>query len=345
MAHLVETMAYANEVPWHGLGQPVNPNMTPEEMLVAAGLNWTVSKRPVYYADKPNCWDLNDPRAEAKMLHATDQFLLVRDTDNSVLSHCGTGYNPFQNAEVMSFFKRFTEAGHMTMETAGSLKRGKDIWGLARIKEGFTLAGGDEVKGYLLINNSHVVGKALTVMFTPIRVVCNNTLTMALGSGADRFRVMHLQMFDEEIMKAAEEALGISHTAMEAFKEQTEFLSAKRYGVDTVDTFIAELFQPKTLLERGKVAGLAAANDLPPLRDEFKKTAQAVAEALEVSPGATMATAKGTWWGALNAVTYVMDHGKQSTEEGNALHSAWFGSGASIKRRALTKALEYAQAA
>lgn len=345
MAHEVETMAYANQVPWHGLGRPVHSAMTPQEMLEAAGLNWRVSKRPVYYADKPDCWDLNDPRGEAKLLHAEDQFLLVRDSDNSVLSHCGTGYVPFQNEEVMSFFKRFTDAGHMTMETAGSLKHGKDIWGLARIKEGFTLAGGDEVKGYLLVNNSHVVGKSLTVMFTPIRVVCNNTLTMALDSLNGRFRIMHLQMFDEEIMKAAEEALGISHGAMERFQEQATFLASKRYGVDTVDTFIAELFQPKTLLERGKVAGLAAANDLPPLRDEFKKNAQAVAEALEVSPGATLPMAKGTWWGALNAVTYHVDHGKQSVEEGNSLHSAWFGGGASLKRRALIKAIEYAQAA
>jgi phage/plasmid-like protein (TIGR03299 family) len=344
MAHLVETMAYANEVPWHGLGKPVHPNMTPLEMMDAAGLNWTVSKRPAYFPDKANCWNLNDPRSEAGLVHATENFFLVRDSDNKMLSPCGTGYQPFQNEEVMGFFKKFTEAGHMQMETAGSLKGGREVWGLAKIKEGFTLAGGDPVTGYLLLNNSHVVGKAMTVMFTPIRVVCNNTLTMALDNNGHRFRVMHLQMFSEEIMQAAEEALGISHNYMARFQEQAEFLASKRYDILQVDNFIAELYQPKTLLERGK-AGTVAANDLPPLRDEFKRTALAVADALETSPGAELRTAKGTWWGALNAVTYVTDHQTRGTEEGNSLHSAWFGGGATVKRRALEKALEYAQAA
>lgn len=347
MAHLVETMAYANEVPWHGLGKKVHPNMTPTEMLVEAGLDWTVSKRPAYFPDKANCWNLNDPRGEAGLVHASDSFFIVRDSDNSVLSPAGTGYQPFQNEEVMTFFKKFTEAGHMRMETAGSLKRGKEIWGLAKIEKGFTLAGGDPVEGYLLLNNSHVVGKAMNIMFTPIRVVCNNTLTMALGdtTATNRYRVMHLQMFSEDIMRAAEEALGISTGQMERFQEQAEFLSNKRYDIINVDNFIAELFQPKTLLERGKAVTANIANDLPPLRDEFNRTATMVADALETSPGADLKTAKGTWWGALNAVTYVVDHKSRSMEEGNALHSAWFGGGANTKRKALEKALEYARAA
>lgn len=347
MAHLVETMAYANEVPWHGLGKQVDSNMTPEEMLVAAGLDWTVSKRPAYVSAVSQVDNLYNPKASGDMMLVEDSFFVVRDSDNSVLSHCGTGYNPFQNRDVMSFFKKFTEAGHMAMETAGSLKLGKEIWGLAKLKEGFKLAGGDEVEGYLLLNNSHQVGKAMTIMFTPIRVVCNNTLTLALqdAQSQNRFRVLHLQMFDEEVMRAAEEALGLSHSRMEEFKQQSEFLSSKRAKTLDVDNFIAELFQPTTLIERAKAQGKAA-NDLPPLREEFKRNALAVAEAVEMSPGSDMKSARGTWWGAFNAVTYAVDHPRrQSSQEGNSLFSAWFGSGAAIKRKALDKALEYAQAA
>ena len=105
MAHMVETMAYAGKVPWHGLGNKVDGNLTPDEMLVAAQLDWTVSKRPLYYADKPNTWDLNDPRGEASMLKADKHYAIVRDTDNRVLSHCGEAFVPFQNQETMSFFK------------------------------------------------------------------------------------------------------------------------------------------------------------------------------------------------------------------------------------------------
>jgi len=343
MAHLIETMAYAGEVPWHGLGTQVDSNMSPEQMLVAAGLDWTVSKRPAYFAAEKFVPNLYAPELNTNMVLVEDNFFVVRDTDNKVLSHAGTGYNPFQNRDVMSFFKKFTEAGDMFMETAGSLKEGQEIWGLAKLKDGFQLAGGDEVKGYLLLNNSHKVGKAMTVMFTPIRVVCNNTLTLALNdSGANKFRILHLQMFDQEIMQAAEEALGLSSTRMAQFKEQSEFLASKRAQTLDVDNFIAELFQKDTLLERGKASNQ---NELPPLRDEFKRTALAVSEAYEVSPGSTLASAKGTWWGALNAVTYVVDHPRRTSSEGSSLYSAWFGNGANVKRRAMEKALEYAQAA
>ena len=342
MAHMVETMAYAGQVPWHGLGEKVEHNLTPEEMLKAAGLDWTVSKRPVYYADKPNTWDLNDPRGEAAMLRANEHYVVVRDTDNRVLSHCGEGFVPFQNHETMSFFKKFTDAGQMAMDTAGSLSDGERIWGLAKIKKGFKLAGGDEIEGYLLMANSHKVGTAMTIMFTPIRVVCNNTITLALNQEGitGKFRMLHLQMFDEDIMTAAEEALGISGTQMELFKQKSEFLAKKRAKQDQVDNFIAEMFQPNVLKERGKVMEQV----LPPLHEEFTKTSMAVREAIEESPGADLDSAKGSWWGVLNGVTYVMDHQKKSKTNDLRLTSAWFGSGANTKRKALDKVMEYAEA-
>ena len=344
MAHNIETMAYAGEVPWHGLGKAVDSNMTPAQMLEAAGLDWSVSKRPAYTVDKPNTWNIIDPTGEASFIRAPEDYFLVRDSDNKILSKCGEGYVPFQNHEVMDFFKRFTEAGDMTMETAGSLKEGRNIWGLAKLTDQFRLAGDDEVKRYLLLNNSHQVGKAMTIMFTPIRVVCNNTLTQALNMEGNRFRVLHLQMFDEEIIKAAEEALGISGKQMNYFKEQAEFLASKSYKQVDVENYVAELFQPQLLIDRGKAERALGLEPLS-LRDEFKNTAELVYEAIETSPGSDMRSAKGTWWGALNGVTYVMDHQKRSHAEGNALHSAWFGSGAKTKNTALTKALSYAEAA
>ena len=291
MAHEIETMAYAGQVPWHGLGEKVSSDMTPKQMLEAAKLDWTVSKRPSYVPDKPDVWNILDPSGEANFIRCPDSYHLVRDSDNKVLSSCGDGYVPFQNAEVMDFFKKFTDAGHMKMETAGSLKEGKDIWGLAKLTDKFQLSGNDEVKGYLLINNSHQVGKAMTIMFTPIRVVCNNTLTMALGADGERFRVLHLQMFDEEIIKAAEEALGLSGQQMKAFQEQSEFLSSKQYKSADLDNFIAELLQPKLLIERGKSDSF---ENLPPLRDEFSRTAENVLDAIETSPGSQLKSAKGT---------------------------------------------------
>ena len=344
MAHMVETMAYAGEVPWHGLGEKVEGDLTPEQMLKAAKLDWTVSKRPVYFADKPDVWNLNDPRGEAKMLSAEGHYLITRDTDNKVLSSCGEAFVPFQNKDTMSFFDKFTKAGHMTMDTAGSLRDGKLIWGLAKIKKGFKLLGNDEVEGYLLMSNSHEVGKAMTVMFTPIRVVCNNTITMALNSEGTtgKFRALHLQEYvDADIVKAAEEAIGLSDANMQDFKEKAQFLASKKAETLQVDNFVAELIQPQTLIERGK----SKEKDLPPLEDELNKTSKAILDAIVKSPGADLASAKGTWWGALNGVTYVMDHQSKAKSRDNALHSAWFGSAAKNKNKALHKALEYAKVA
>jgi phage/plasmid-like protein (TIGR03299 family) len=260
-----------------------------------------------------------------------------------VLSACGEDYVPFQNADTFKFFKKFVSNGEMKMETAGSLKDGRDIWGLAKLESKFELSGGDRVEGYLLINSPHVSGKALTIMFTPIRVVCANTMAIALDSGGKRFRVLHLQTFDDEIMKAAEEALGISETKMAEFQEQATFLSEKRAKPIDIQKFIAELFQPNLLIERGK---MEVANDVP-LVDEFNRTAEQVHDAITISPGANLKSAKGTWWGALNGVTYVMDHTKRESERvrGGALYSSWLGPNAATKRRALDLATKYAEAA
>jgi phage/plasmid-like protein (TIGR03299 family) len=341
MAHNVETMAWANEVPWHGLGVQVDNNLTPLQMQEAAQLDWTVSKRPSYTIDAPE-WS-----EDVGIMQTPNTFHIVRDSDNTVLSHCGRDYIPIQNEDVFKFFKRFTEAGHMTMETAGSLKNGGEIWGLAKISEDFELAGDDLIKGYLLINQPHIVGKSMTIKLTPIRVVCNNTLTMALQQGGTAsFRMPHVREFGTDVIQAAEEALGLSAQAMTEFRANSTLLSkAKAKHSDVLD-YVAEIYQPQMiaeyrneqlLRESGKAIGEQA-----PLSEKLNKFPSLVVDALEQSPGANLKSARGTWWGALNAVTYVEDHLRESQTEGNALHSAWFGAAANRKSKALSLALQRA---
>ena len=344
MAHEVETMAWTGDKPWHGLGVEVSNDLTPLQMQEAAKLDWTVSKRPSYTLDAPE-WS-----EDVGLIQAPNTFHIVRDSDNQVLSHCGNDYVPIQNEDVFKFFKRFTEAGHMTMETAGSLKDGKEVWGLAKISEDFELVGGDEIKGYLLFNQPHVVGRSMTIKLTPIRVVCNNTLTFALGMGGTAsFRMPHIKAFDDDVMQSAEEALGLSAGRMAEFKQAAEYLSKQKAKHSNVLEFITELYQPTTfeeyqhelkLKEQGKVVG-----QLDPLVDRFNAYPRLVVDALEQQPGANLKSSKGTWWGALNAVTYVEDHLRESHTEGNALHSAWFGAGALRKSKALDLAVKYAKVA
>ena len=341
MSHEVETMAWAGEKPWHGLGVEVDPNLTPLEMQEAAKLNWTVSKRPSYTLDAPE-WS-----EDVGIIQAENTFHIVRDSDNRILSHCGRDYIPIQNEDVFKFFKRFTEAGHMTMETAGSLKDGGEIWGLAKISEDFELAGGDQIKGYLLIDQPHIVGRSMTIKVTPVRVVCNNTMTMALRQdGTASFRMPHVREFGDEVIEAAEEALGLSAEQMTKFKEAATLLSNKKAKHSEVLDYVGEIYQPimiaeyrneQRLREEGKAIGIQE-----PLKDKLNKFPSLVVDAMEHSPGANLKSAKGTWWGALNAVTYVEDHLRESQNEGNALHSSWFGAAANRKSKALELALKRA---
>src|SRR5690348_7269280 len=151
----VETMAYRNENaasrPWHGLGNAIDHDATPEEMLTASELDWTVSKRPLFApAAKPSATET--PNLD-NLMSVPDYFALVRDSDNKVFGPCGKEYVPTQNRQAFDFFKKFTQVGHMRMETAGSLQGGRQVWVLAKIPKTITLPGGDLVEGYLLMSS------------------------------------------------------------------------------------------------------------------------------------------------------------------------------------------------
>ena len=356
----IETTAFAGAVPWHGLGESVSGDLTPKEMLKAAKLNWTVSKRPMFtpsitgysidqYADSgANASDID------KML-VEDYFALVRDSDNKILGPCGKEYIPTQNSQAMDFFKKFTDAGRMKLETAGSLQGGKQVWCLANIGQGFELAGGDKVDGYLLLSSPHIWGKSLVIKFTPIRVVCMNTLVMALKSqGKYSFRMPHIREFDATVAKEAEAALGIAQELLDGFKKASKKLASTKVSDDVAVRYIAELFQDDLILEafgknfyksseQDQVKSLVDASAPNINASEFKTTANNVLSCVNSQPGADMKSAKGTLWGAFNAVTYFIDH-KSGRDRDNAVYSAWFGPKGATKQYAFERATQYANA-
>ena len=343
MVAAVDTMAYARTggVPWHREGFAVSNDLTPEELAEAAQITWTVSKRPSYTIDQPvyseNAGLLNDPAHNH----------IVRDDNNTILGVCSPeGWHPFQNVEIMAFYKKFCEAGHMSMETAGSLRDGRDIWALAKYSPGFTLPGGDQIEGYCLMANSHKPGKAFKVLNTPVRVVCHNTLQMALRQtdATGMFKLAHRNEFNPAIFKEVEQVLGLANEQLAAFQQQTEMLASKQVKVADFEKFVAQLLAPELLQEEGNKGFDGKTVEL---RDQFRNGTHAakVCEAMELSPGADLKSAKGTWWGAVNAVTYVMDHEARSNVKGGALYNSWFGRNSTHKRKALDLATEYALAA
>ena len=322
MVAAVETMAYAGEVPWHGLGTKVPNDLSTDQMLEASGLDWTVEKVPSM---------VNLPVSQDKPggYRPTGSYSLVRSSDNKILSpHVGKDWNPVQNKEAFDFFSEYVEQGDLEMHTAGSLMDGKIVWALAKIKQGFELFKGDEVENYMLFSNPHKFGKSIDIRMTPIRVVCNNTLTLSLSQSSDKMVTMtHRKQFDAEVVK---EQLGIAREKLDNYKTMAEFLGNKRYTTESLVQYLETIYPSKIKSED---------------RDPKVPTtinAKRAFELIETQPGANYA--KGSWWQAFNAVTRMTDH-EMGRNADSRLTSAWFGGNRTRKSMALSKALEYAEVA
>jgi len=319
MSHEIEfvgekaQMAYVGDTPWHGLGVKVPADLTPEQMLDAAGLNWTVEKIPTY------------ANIRGQQV-SVGQSALVRSFDDRVLDVVSEDWNPVQNAEAFDFFNEFVAAGDMEMHTAGSLKQGQIIWGLAKVKESFELFHGDQIDSYLLFSNFHKYGFSTDVRFTPIRVVCNNTLTLSLNSKIERMaKISHRKVFEPGNVK---EMLGIAADKLAKYKEMAQFLGSKQAkGEDIVDYFC-------------RIFPVTGSNEKK--TKEISKSAQIAIDILHTQPGAEYA--EGTWWQPFNAVTYLTDHlvGRSADTR---LTSSWYGSNKTLKTKALELAVEMAEAA
>jgi phage/plasmid-like protein (TIGR03299 family) len=257
---------------------------------------------------------------------AIGQSALVRSMDNKILDVVSDDWNPVQNEEAFDFFNEFVAAGDMEMHTAGSLRDGQIVWGLAKIKESFELFKGDKIDSYLLFSNFHKYGFSTDVRFTPIRVVCNNTLTLSLNSKVERMvKISHRKQFDPGNVK---EMLGIATDKLAKYKDMAQFLGSKK----AKDENIVEYFK--------RVFPVSGTNENK--QKELSKNAQIALDILHTQPGAEYA--EGTWWQPFNAVTYLTDHLAGRTAD-TRLTSAWYGYHKGVKTKALELAVEMAEAA
>ena len=324
MSHEVESLAYVGAVPWHGLGEDVTGmDHTPAEMAKAAGVDWRVEKNPIYQrvvrADGSEVFS-KIPRT----------YTLSRSSDSRSLSIVGEMYHPIQNLEAIDFLTKFVSAGHMKMNTVGSLRGGRQIWALASIDRDFDLPGNDAVKGYVLISVPHMLGHGITIKHTSVRVVCMNTITQALRDSGSSFRMPHVRAFDDGMRSIAEHTLGLSKDRSDAFEAQARLLASKAADPAQVKEFVMRVFDRKTK------PGDKIENSTRPARIAYS--------AIDSQPGAHMKSSEGTWWGALNAVTYTVDY-LLGRDRDTALTSAWFGGRANTKTAALRLATQYAEAA
>jgi phage/plasmid-like protein (TIGR03299 family) len=321
MAHEVESMAFAHAVPWHGLGNHVDPNSSVEEMQAAAGLDWLVHKRPLF-----SCKDVDEKTGEpkGKLTRVKGRYALTRSSDQRVLTIAGEGWKPVQNSDILGLFKAFVDAGKITLETAGSLRGGKLIWGLANLNHVYKASSNDACKGYLLIVSPHEVGMRTRVYTTSIRVVCANTMKLATDEGLVIYHQNHMSEFDVE---KAKEAIEASHESLKLAEKQAKALVKTKMSADDTAQFLATFFQPLSK-EASKVSDALdhSAKMLNP--ENWNKQMTEVMNAVNTAPGAV----PGTAWGTLQGVLYWADHVAGRSADARMMRS-WIGENGRLKQK------------
>lgn len=313
-------MAYVGDVPWHGLGQKLQAGASMATWVEAAGMDWTVRKTPIqYYAD----------RAKTDLRTDDEAVMLVRSDTGARLGIVSPSYNIVQPAEVLEFFRDLTETQGFTLETAGTMFGGRRYWALAKITDAM-MAGWDKIGAYLLFTTSADGSFASEARETAIRVVCNNTISMAVAQipGKHYVKINHRQAFDAKAVKAQLE-LGAEH--FQAFKELATLMTKAKVSELAAEQFVTELLRPVA----------ADADDAE--QQEASRRPRGLDKIMALfgglGLGATQKGSAGTAWGLLNAVTEYVDHHATAKTDSHRLARAWWGDGSSLKVSAFDKAM------
>lgn len=327
----IDNMISVLETPWHGLGSVLSAPPTTKEAIIMAGLNWTVRTEQLY-TELPKA-DVPD---EKEMVEVIGRATVRSDT-NEVMGVVGPSYTPLQNEEAFEFFDPFLADGTASIETAGSLRGGRRIWVMAKLNDDpVEIIKDDAVLKYLLLANGHDGSLSCAIGFTPIRVVCQNTLSAALGASASKIvRVRHTRNIAEAVKKIGE-IIDARNRAFEATAEQMRELVRMQVDADTLERYVRLVFDRP---ERG-----TDEEDLDRETDERKRLTSKVIPLFENGRGTDIQGVRGTMWGAYNAVTEYVSHHRGKDQE-RRVEQLWFAEGARLTNRAFKVANDLARAA
>jgi phage/plasmid-like protein (TIGR03299 family) len=309
------TMAYVGDEAWHGLGQRVPANVSAAAMVKAANLDWQVRKQPAPGARRI----AGDPPIY-------DRYLVIRDRvggeiDDVALALVGKSYEPLQNSEAFAFFAPFIDNKWAEFHTAGALRRGERVWVLARLVGDIVIGGDDTIERFLLLANSHDGSGAITVRFTPIRVVCQNTLNLAVRGGSGVISVRHTKHVAKHLADAqAEQMKRVIDKVFTGAEHLFGRMALHQMGAKETDRFLELLF-PRT--ERQIKASTEP--------ERWKRIKGILEDDRLTSP-----KTRGTLWALYNAVVRDEDYRRSRNEAADGrLDRIWFGSGNDLKLKAL----------
>lgn len=317
MSHEVESMFYVREVPWHGLGTQLPAEVTAAEAIKIAGLDWEVGLRPLWFETPAIAGQMS------RMSEIADKRAIVRESDNSFFGIATPAYTPMQNRDAFTFFDNIVGSGQAIYHTAGSLRGGRVVWILAKLPQTAEIKGVDPVNNYLLLMNGHDGGLALRMHWTPIRVVCWNTLQSAMANiVGQQFYARHTAGIDKRVAEA-QQTLGLAAKRFDGFIEQAERLANASFLKAELDEYLKAVleFVPDEKPDEQRVTSKV-------------KAIARITELVETGAGLQNPAIRGTKWAAYNAVTEFVDHERPTRAAAGRLDVAWLGSGADLKDRA-----------
>lgn len=307
MAHNFESGFFVNTPAWHGLGNVIHEAPSVREGIIQAGLQWDVVTKPLFTADG------------TPVTHKA----VIREDKNQVLGVVGPNWTPLQNMEAFDFFDGFLDTKEVDLESAGSLREGKIVWVLAKVKKGIgEVIKNDPIERYFLLSNGHDGKRAVSLGFTDVRVVCQNTLNLAESSAASKLiRVIHSKNVKQNT-KEIKSIIDFSNERFVADLEKLKKLTKSGINQDDIKKYVEVLF-----FNSKEITSTRATNKLTNI-------VQKINELIEVGAGADIPGVKGTKYGLYQATTEYLTH-HITDDADKRLSMLWFGKNGEINKHAL----------
>lgn len=310
-------MFYYGERPWHGLGTELQEPATAAEAIVAAGLDYEVKLQQM------ETW-LPTPEG-VKRVEVPDYRAVLNMENEKVLGVVGRYYRPVQNRDAFGFFDSVVGEGQAVYHTAGALGLGERIWILAKLPGQIIASGGtdDRLEKFLVLVNAHDGTSALRMFFTPIRVVCQNTLTFALNSKekGDGIVIRHTGNIESKI-RAAQDALSLSVDYYNRLEQATRSFVAHKLSSSDIESFLSTLIPDESMSDE-------AVEDARLTVGFLAQNGRGQKDNSEI---------QGSAWSYLNGATEYADFYRRGmsndVDKGKRLASRWFGSSARFKAKA-----------
>jgi phage/plasmid-like protein (TIGR03299 family) len=319
MAHQIlenDQMFSVGKKPWHGLGKVLENAPSIEEGIKLAGLDWNVSLRPAITNDDDS-------------INLDTHKIVVRDDIKQPLGIVGNNYQVLQNKDAFSFFEPFVENEMASLETAGSLFNGKKVFILAKINsDNMVVDKNDEIEKYILLSNAHDGSQALRIGFTPIRVVCNNTLTAAHNSNASQLIRLNHKGNIVQTLSELRETMDLINQQFLATEEQYRYLATKEINTEDLRNYVKQVFSVKKLENI-----IDEHEESEKIEAERKRLIARVEEIFELEP------VKNAWT-MYNSVNYYLNH-ERSKDLETRYNQMWFGYAKRLDQKALKLAMEY----